>query len=256
MSIREHLGELRRRLIVVAVCALVATIVIYFVSPWLVGFMIDPIGPYLPGEGTGQLVITDPLGGFTLRFKISFVAAVLVTAPIWIWNLLAFFVPALKPNERKWVLPTFFVGIALFAAGNVFCYFVILSPAFEWMLGQTSAIATILPDAYSYINLILMFELAFGIAFELPLVIFYLVAFGIVPYSKLRKNWRIIYVILMVFCAAVTPDASPVTMLLLFAAMLALYEISLGLARVVLRKRIARQRAEGELDDEDLQDHS
>ncbi len=254
MSIREHLGELRRRLVVVAVCLLVATIVIYFFSPQLVTFLLDPVSRYLPGEGTSQINIMNPLGGFTLRFQISFVAAILVTAPIWIWNLLAFFLPALKPNERKWVVPTFFAGIALFALGNVFCYLVILAPAFEWLLGQASAIATILPDAYSYINLILMFELAFGIAFELPLVIFYLIVFKIVSYKKLRKSWRVIYVTLMVLCAFVTPDASPIPMLMLFAAMVGLYEVSLGLARLVLRKRVAAGVAVGEETDNEEED--
>ncbi len=249
MSIRDHLGELRRRIIVVVVCLLLATIALYFISPQLVTFLLWPVSEYLPGDGVNQVNILNPMGGFTLRFKISFVAAILVTAPIWIWNLLAFFLPALKPNERKWVVPTFFIGVALFAAGNVFCYMVILAPAFEWMLGQTTAIASILPDAYSYINLILMFELAFGIAFELPLVIFYLVAFEIVSYYKLRKSWRVVYVVLMVVCAAVTPDASPVPMLMLFAAMVALYEVSLALARIVLRRRIALQKA-SEKDDE------
>lgn len=240
MPIMQHFSELRRRLIIVVVSLLVAAIAIYFVSSELVHYLIMPISKYLPGTGASQLNVLNPIGGFTLRFKVSFVAAIMVTAPIWIWQFLAFFVPALKPNERKWVLPTFFAGVALFIAGNVFCYFIILDPAFEWMLAQTAEFATVLPDAYSYVNLVLMFELAFGIAFELPLMIFYLIVFGIVPYKKFRKQWRIIYIVLMVVCAFVTPDASPVTMLLLFAAMISLYEVSLALAKLVLRKRIAR----------------
>ena len=225
MPLLEHFSELRRRLVIVIVSILVAAIVIYFFSSDLIRFLIDPISEYLPGWGRHELNVLNPLGGFSLRFKVSLVAGVMVTAPIWIWNLLAFFVPALKPNERKWVLPTFFVGLALFIVGNVFCYFIILDPAFEWMLAQTAEFATILPDAYSYVNVILMFELSFGI----------------VPYKKFRKQWRIIYIVLMVVCAFVTPDASPVTMMLLFAAMISLYEVSLALAKLVLRKKIARQ---------------
>ena len=252
MPLLDHLAELRRRVVVVIVCILVAAIVIYFFSSDLIRFLIDPISGYLPGVGKHELNVLNPLGGFSLRFKVSLVAGVMVTAPVWIWNLLAFFLPALKPNERKWVLPTFFAGLALFIAGNVFCYFIILDPAFEWMLEQTADFATVFPDAYTYVSVILMFELSFGIAFELPLVIFYLIVFGIVPYKTFRKQWRIIYIVLMVVCAFVTPDASPVTMLLLFAAMISLYEVSLGLARVVLRKRIARQKAieAGELEEE------
>ena len=246
MPILDHISELRRRLVIVVVCLLVGTIVIYFFSPQLIEWLKKPISEFLPGTGTGELYVLDPLTGFTLRFKVSFLASVMVTAPIWIWNILAFFLPALKPNERKWVLPTFFVGVFLFIAGNIFCYFIILRPAFQWLLGQTVAFATVFPNATSYVSAILMFELAFGIAFELPLITFYLIVFNIVPYKKLRKSWRVVYIVLMVFCAAVTPDASPVTMMLLFAAMIGLYELSLALARIALRKRIERQREEEE----------
>ncbi|MGI6220993.1 MAG: twin-arginine translocase subunit TatC [Coriobacteriales bacterium] len=246
MPILDHFSELRRRLVIVVVCLLVATVAIYFISPQLIEWLKKPISQFLPGTGTGELYVLDPLTGFTLRFKVSFLASVMVTAPIWIWNILAFFLPALKPHERKWVLPTFFVGVFLFIAGNIFCYFIILRPAFEWLLGQVTPFATVFPDASTYVSAILMFELAFGVAFELPLITFYLIVFNIVPYKMLRKSWRVVYIVLMVFCAAVTPDASPVTMLLLYAAMVGLYEISLALARVALRKRIERQRAEEE----------
>jgi sec-independent protein translocase protein TatC len=85
--------------------------------------------------------------------------------------------------------------------------------------------------------------LAFGLAFQLPLIVFYLIVFNIVPYKKLRKSWRVVYVVLLVFCAVVTPDASPVTMLLMFVAMALLYEASLLLSRIVLNRRIKDQEA-------------
>jgi len=96
----------------------------------------------------------------------------------------------------------------------------------------------------SYIDIIIKLEIAFGFAFELPLIIFYLVIFNIVPYKKLRGSWRTVYVALMILCAMVTPDASPVTMLLMFAAIIVLYELSLLAARVVLARRIKREALE------------
>ena len=98
-----------------------------------------------------------------------------------------------------------------------------------------------MPNMSSYIDIIIKFELGFGFAFELPLIIFYLVIFDVVPYKKLRGSWRTVYVVLMVISAVVTPDASPITMLLMFAAMVALYEGSLLISRVVLAKRIKKQ---------------
>ena len=255
MTIWEHLGELRRRLTVIIVALLIAVCIIYFVAPYLILFVVQPITSYITPNGepittleqlqeVGKVIILNPLGGFTLRFKVSLFFAVVVTSPIWIWQIMAFFLPALKPNERKWVLPTFFVAVVLFVIGLVFCYLVILDPAFGWMLSQTSDFATVFADANEYVMLILLFEIAFGLAFQLPLIIFYLIIFNIVPYKKLRKNWRIVYIVLLVFCAVVTPDASPVTMGLMFVAMAALYELSLLFSRIVLNKRIKTKEAE------------
>lgn len=173
-----------------------------------------------------------------------------------LWQLLAFFLPALKPKERKWFVPTFVAAVILFILGVIFCYLVILKTAIQWLVDQSQGLGDIIPQMSAYIDIIIKFEIGFGIAFQLPLVVFYLVVFGIIPYKKLRNSWRIIYVVLMVFSAVITPDASPVTMLLLFIALVLLYEISLLFSRVVLAKKIAREKAEeaeliGEVEDED-----
>lgn len=246
MTIWQHLGELRHRLTVIVIALLAATVVLYFFAPYLIFILIQPVSGWItagdPIESIEQLHevlnVLDPLGGFTIRFVVSLFFGAIVTSPVWIWQLMAFFLPALKPNERRWVLPTFFAGVFLFILGTVFCYFIILDPAFGWMLEQTNDIAEITAVATDYISLILLFEIAFGAAFQLPLIIFYLIVFNIVPYKKLRSNWRIVYVVLLVFCALVTPDASPVTMLLMFVAMALLYEVSLLLSRIVLNRRI------------------
>ena len=105
-------------------------------------------------------------------------------------------------------------------------------------------VAGILLDYAAPHELVGQVELGFGIAFQLPILIFYLVIFNIVPYKKLRGSWRYVYVGLMIFAAMVTPDANPVTMLLMFAALIALYELSLLIARVVLARKIKKQNEE------------
>jgi len=265
MPLFDHLGELRRRLTVVFVSLLVVTLGLYFVGDLLILFLIQPIAEYISGgepvnnleELKNVLVILDPFGGFALRFKVAFVFSILVTSPIWIWQLLGFFVPALNPRERRWVLPAFFVAILLFVLGMVFCYIVILDPAFEWMISQAGSYAQVIAEAPQYINTILLFQVGFGLAFELPLVVFFLTVFNIVPYKKLRQSWRVVYIVLMVVCAVVTPDANPITMILMFAAMLVLYEGSLLVSRIVLTRRLAKERraaADGDGFDEDSSD--
>ncbi len=212
-------------------------------------FMCLPVYDYLPKDATTGAIalnVFDVFGSFTIRFKVALWTSVVACMPIILWQILAFFLPALKPNERKWFIPTFAAGVALFIGGTVFCYALILNPAVQWLTDQANGFANIFPDAKAWIDVIINFELAFGFAFELPLVVFYLVVFEIIPYAKLRNSWRTVYIVLMVISAMVTLDASPITMLMMFAALLMLYEISLLVARLVLGKRVKEQKEEAE----------
>lgn len=242
MPLLDHLGELRRRLMIIVVCLILSAIVLYMATPVLIDILKAPIMDFLPQDG--QLNLLAPLSGFSLRFTIALYASLITCSPLIIWQIMAFFLPALKPHERKWVVPTVATGIGLFVFGVLFCYFIILHPAFQWMTDQSAAIGTILPNADNYLRIILLFELAFGIAFELPLVVFYLIVFNIMPYKFFRKNWRVVYLALLVLSAMVTPDASPVTMAFMFAAMVLLYELALFISRIVLAKRIKKQELE------------
>lgn len=234
MPLFDHLGELRRRVTIIVVSVLVAAIVVYFATPALIDLMVDQIREAMRG---GQLTVMTALGGFTIRFKVACFFAVIICTPIIIWEIMAFFLPALKPSERKWVVPTVAAMVFLFFLGMVFCYFIIQPAAFGWLLDQTYEFANSIADAEDYLSIYMMLEIGFGIAFQLPLVIFYLTIFHLVPYSTLRGQWRYVYVGLMVLSAVVTPDASPVTMLLMFAALIALYEVALAVARYVLIAR-------------------
>lgn len=235
MPLLDHLSELRRRLTIIIMCVLVTTVVVYMATPTLIQVLIDPIREFMPDGG--KLYVTTALGGFTLRFKVAMFFAVIVCCPIIIFQTLGFFMPALKPSEQKWVGPTVAALVFLFFFGMIFCYLVILQATFGWMLDQTNDFAAVFANAEDYINMITLLELGFGVAFELPLVIFYLLIFHLVPYKTMREQWRYIYVGLLIASAVVTPDASPVTMFLMFAAVIVLYEASLFLARRVLVAR-------------------
>ncbi len=244
MSLMEHLGELRMRLVRIVVCLIVAMCVFYLSTGTVVQFLLAPVAEFMPKGDDGQVALNvlGAFDAFSVRITVALWTALIATAPITLWQILAFFLPALKPRERKWFLPTFIAALSLFIIGTVFCYLVILNPAFQWLTDQASGFATILPEAGQWVDIIIKFELGFGIGFEMPLVVFYLVMFGVVPYQKLRASWRGVYIGLLVFSAAVTPDASPVTMGLMFAAMVVLYELSLVAARIGLKSRIKRQK--------------
>jgi sec-independent protein translocase protein TatC len=242
MPFFEHLAELRRRLVIVFATVLTLSMILYTWAWDIFDFVLKPVMPVLEERGVTDLVILGPFEGFTLRFRIGLYASLVIAAPIIIWQAMAFFLPALKPKERKYVVPTFLTMFALFAGGVVFCYIVVEPRAFEWMIGQISGVSVApLADAGRYFAAVTLLLIAFGIGFQLPVVVFYLLIFNIVPYKTLRANWRVAYVVMMVVAAVVTPDWSPITMGSLFVALIVLYEISMLLARVVLARRISEQ---------------
>ncbi len=234
MPLFDHIGELRRRLTIVVVSLLVTALVMYFATPTIIDILQDPIREFLPD---GRYYVTGALGGFSIRFSVAFKCAIVICTPLIIWQILAFFLPALKPKERKWVVPTLFAAVALFYIGALFCYFVILQATFGFLIGESQAIGNVLPEATDYINFEFLLMIGFGVAFELPLIVFYLSIFRIVSYAAFRGAWRYVYVVLMVIAAVITPDPSPVTMLCMYAALLLLYEGSLAVTRIVLVRR-------------------
>ena len=245
MPLLDHLGELRMRLVRILFTLLICLFVFYVAAPTIGKFLLLPISDFLPQSENGmQLFALTPFESFGTRFKISFWTSVVAASPMIIWQLLAFFLPALKPNERKWFVPTFIAAVILFILGVIFCYLVIIRTAISWLVDQSQGLGDVIPQMSAYIDIIIKFEIGFGLAFQLPLIVFYLVVFGIIPYKKLRGSWRIIYLVLLVFSAIITPDASPVTMLLLFVALILLYEISLLFSRIVLAKKIQREKQE------------
>ena len=238
MPIMDHLGELRRRITIIVVSVIVCALVVYFATPTLIELMIDQIEEAMRG---GELYIFTVLGGFTIRFKVALFFSVIICCPIIIWEVLAFFLPALKPNERKWVDPTVAAMVALFFLGMIFCFFVIQPAAFGWLLDQTFEFAQNMANAEDYLNIYMLLEVGFGLAFQLPLLIFYLSIFHLVPYKTFRSQWRIVYVGFMVLSAVVTPDASPVTMVLMFAILIFLYEAALAVARFIIVARDGKE---------------
>ena len=234
MPLFDHLGELRRRVTIIVMSVIICAVVVYFATPTLIEIMMEQISDAMRG---GQLTVLTALGGFTIRFKVACFFAVIICTPIIIWEVMGFFLPALKPKERKWVVPTVAAMVALFFLGMIFCYFIIQPAAFGWLLDQTFEFANSIADAEDYLNIYMMLEIGFGIAFQLPLVIFYLSILHVVPYKTFRSQWRYVYVALMLLSAVVTPDASPITMLLMFAALIALYEVALAVARYIIIAR-------------------
>ncbi|PKQ17150.1 MAG: twin-arginine translocase subunit TatC [Actinobacteria bacterium HGW-Actinobacteria-7] len=237
----QHLAELRQRLVIIMITLVVGSSILYF-DPFytsILAWVLAPIKAMLPG---GQLNVFGPFESFTFRFKVALFASIVVFSPIVIWQIMAFFLPALKPKERRWFVPTFAASVILFLGGAGFSYYVIMKPAFQFMFAQGGNLVKVVPAADRFLTGIGLLFVGFGIAFEVPIVVFYSIGLGLIPYSKLRESWRYVYTVLAVVAAVATPDWSPVTMGALGGALVVLYEASLALARFVFAKKIKEQR--------------
>jgi len=248
MPFMGHIGELRKRLTIIVVVLSVTTVAMYFFADPIYAFLIAPVKNALGDRPVIALRVLDPM---MVRFKVAIWAGVIIASPVLIWQVLSFFLPALKPKEQKWFMATFVSALVLFVAGAAFCYTVILPPSFAWLVDQSGSIMEFQAVATDLVTVVSYFILGFGVAFQTPVIVFYLVYFGVVPYATLRKNWRVVWVAVVVAAAMITPDWSPVSMGALAGAMLGLYELSMLLVRVVLRKKIEAQKAaDVDLDDD------
>lgn len=238
MPFLRHLDELRKRMFVIFVAITVVTIGAWFFTDAIYLFVLSPVWPILKGSSPIAIGVLDPM---TVRFGLAFWSGVVICSPVIAWQIMGFLLPALRPQERKWIVPTFVAMVALFATGVTLCYIVILPTSFAWLAGQAGTIMKFMPQAGDMLSVVEFFLLGFGVAFQTPVVVFYLVYFGVVPYAKLRSNWRIIYVTVTVLAAMITPDWSPVSMGALAVSMLLLYEGSMLACRVVLARKIRLQ---------------
>lgn len=239
MPFMSHMNELRKRLTVVIAVVGILTLVGYFYSDEIYRILIGPMLPVLGDKGGYTF---DLLEAMTNRFRLGMFGALVVGSPVIIYESLAFFLPALKPKERRWFSWTALAAALLFLAGVAFCYFYILEPSTLWLVEQSGETFDLLLRAQSAITFAMWFLAGFGMAFEVPVVVFYLVYFNVVPYATLRKNWRTVWVVIVVAASMITPDWNPWSMAALSASMVMLFEASMLLVRIMLARKIKAQR--------------
>ncbi len=223
MSILTHLDELRRSIVISAIAVFIGASVCFFYAYPILDIIKKPAGDI-------ELMYMGVLDPFMAKFKIALFAGIFVAIPVIIYQVLSFLAPALKGREKKTVYPLVLLFVILFACGVVFGYKYIMPVGTEWLLGQAEGQISPILTVDKYIAYAALFLLAFGISFEMPLFILVLVMLGVVSPATLRKNWRVAYIIILLFAAIATPDWSPVTMAIFAAPMIVLYEFSILLA--------------------------
>ena len=232
----SHLVELRDRLL----RALIAIgIVFVCLFPWaseLYDFLAHPMMRTLP-EGS-KMIATGVITPFLIPVKVAAMVAFLITLPYVLYQAWAFVAPGLYSHEKKLVLPLVVASTVLFLLGISFCYFFVFGVVFEFVNKIAPASITVAPDIEQYLNFVLTMFLAFGVTFEVPIVLIILARMGVVTIQQM-KNARPYFIVGAFVVAAIVTPPDVISQLLLAIPMCLLYELGLFLARFVEKPRDA-----------------
>jgi sec-independent protein translocase protein TatC len=230
MSFFDHLTELRNRIVWSLIPAGVGLLIaLYFAKPVI---------RFLSRHLNTELVFTSPTEAFWTYMKVAMIMGLFIAMPIILWNVWAFVAPGLHKHERKYAAPFVIIGSLLFIGGGAFAMLVVVPFAISFLVtfGQEQGLRPMITIS-SYIDFILKFTLAFGLVFEMPVVITLLSMVGVVTPQFLSKNRKYAVLINFVIAAILTPTPDIVNQSLMAGPLIILYEVGIICARVFARKK-------------------
>ena len=219
MPFWDHVEELRHRLLIVLIALGAATAGSFLFAERIIDLLAEPAGSI---HALQSIEVTENVAVF---MRVSLLCGVAIAMPVILYELLAFIMPGLKINEKKWVLLTVFFGTVLFLAGAAFSYFIMLPASLTFLL-QFLGVET-KPRLSSYINFITSLIFWMGVGFQFPILVFSLAKLRIVSVESLAKGWRYAIVFIAILAAIITPTVDPINMAILMAPLFLLYLLSI-----------------------------
>ncbi|MGH9026714.1 MAG: twin-arginine translocase subunit TatC [Acidimicrobiia bacterium] len=233
MTLVAHLVELRRRLFVCLAAVAVGAVVAYILAPAIISFLVDFYRDATDGQ-RDALVFTGPLDAFTTRLKIATYGGFVLALPVILWQTWRFVTPGLHPRERRYAVPFLLASLALFALGAALALFT-LPKALEFLLGVGGAELQPLLTADRYVSLVALMVVAFGVSFQFPVLLMFLLLAGVVSTAQLRRARRYVAVGVVAFAAIITPSQDPFSLLAMAVPMYAFYEACILGGRLLRR---------------------
>lgn len=234
MTVFEHLGELRRRLMISIVAVVVAGTVVFVFAPQIIGWLIQFYNDSAPKGTPDKFIFTGPLDAFATRLKIATYGGIVLALPVWLWQLWRFITPGLTKNEKKYAVPFIASSIVLFVMGGIVALLT-LEPALKFLLNIGGSDLQPLLTADKYISLVSLMILAFGLSFEFPVILVFLLIARVLTTAQLRHWRRYAAVIIVAFAAVITPSQDPYSLFAMAIPMYIFYEASILIGRVLKR---------------------
>jgi sec-independent protein translocase protein TatC len=236
MSVLDHLDELRKRIIIIAVVIFAATLISFFFVNNILDILIKPAKEL-------ELIYTTPAEAFMSQIRLSFIAGALLTLPLTLYQVMAFIMPGLRDAEKKVVAPLIIAMILLFFLGMLFGYYFVFPIILKFFLGFATEQLMPFFTISAYISFTVSFLVGFGGAFQLPIVFWFLGYFGILSSKFLRKNRKYAILVIFILAAILTPP-DVFSQILMAIPLLALYEVGTILVQLTERRRAKLEKVE------------
>jgi len=237
MPLTGHLKELRRRLVYCVIAFLVFTIAAFIFKDRVFAVLLHPLAK----TNVHKLTTLGVTEAFMQILKVSMYTGLVFSLPVILYQFWAFVMPALYERERRNVLPYTAATTFLFLGGVVFGYFIVLPVGLKFLVGYGGGTFNQLLQADRYVTFVSMFLLAFGVVFELPLVMLLLAWARVVDHTKMRKVRRYAIVTEAILAMILTPSQDPLSMVLMLVPLILLYEVGIWLAKLVARRRAKQE---------------
>jgi len=231
-SLTDHLADLRKRIVNALIVIVAGAGLSFFYSEQLFEIMRLPVAKYLP---SGGLVYTGIMDKFNAHIQLSLLSGVVLTAPLWLYQVWLFVAPGLYKDERRYGISFLISGTLLFIAGVAFCYFIVYPTAFEWLFNFGGSTDKPMITISEYMSFFIITLLLFGASFELPLILVMLGIMGLIDVEFLRDKRRFAYVGLAILAAILTPP-DVISQLMMLGPLVLLYESAI-VALIIIGKR-------------------
>ena len=246
----SHLAELRQRLIHSFIFLIIFFVICYFFSEYIYGFLVDPFAQAVKDDNSNRrLIFTALQETFLTYLKVSFFTAFFVTCPYILMQIWKFVAPGLYKHEKKAIMPYLILTPILFFLGGMLVYYLIMPLAIKFFLSfESTGASTNLPiqleaKVNEYLSLVMKLIFAFGISFQLPVVLSLLARIGVVDSNFLRTRRKYVVVIIFAAAAILTPP-DPITQIGLAIPLLILYELSIFSVNLIEKKKLEQEEAD------------
>ena len=228
-DLKPHIADLRKRLVISCLTVAAMFFVCFSFYEPILNWMMVPVEAVLPKNS--QMVAVEIQETFFTALKVAFFAGFIVSLPVIFWQLWLFLAPGLYDHEKKLVIPFVFFATLMFLSGSAFAYYIVVPVGFEFLINFGSTVVTVLPSIGKYVGFFTKLLIGFGIAFELPVITFFLAKIGLVDDRMLKDFFRYAIILIFVVSALLTPP-DVISQLLMAAPLTLLYGVSIYIAKV------------------------